>query len=212
MDIYQTEEQQVDAIKAFWKENGTGIIAGLVIGFGSFIGYGYYTEHQVEQEIKTAEAYQAVIENLGDEDANFTQLGEDFIAENETSAYASFTALALAKEAVTANNWEAAEKDLLIAIEKSSSDGVKAIAVTRLARVQIQLGKIDAALTTLETPLPASFISSVEEIKGDAYLKQDKVDLARNAYQAAINASGANVNPILQVKIDDISEVNTIVQ
>ena len=42
MDVYQTEEQQVEAIKGFWKEYGIAVIAGLVLGFAGFIGFNYY--------------------------------------------------------------------------------------------------------------------------------------------------------------------------
>jgi len=42
VEIYQTEEQQEEAIKGYLKENGNMLIAGLVIGLGSFIGFNYY--------------------------------------------------------------------------------------------------------------------------------------------------------------------------
>ena len=32
MEVYTTEEQQVEVIKEWWKENGTSVIAGTVIG------------------------------------------------------------------------------------------------------------------------------------------------------------------------------------
>ena len=38
MEIYSTEEQQVEAIKSFWKENGSQIIVGAVLGLGGFSG------------------------------------------------------------------------------------------------------------------------------------------------------------------------------
>ena len=211
MDIYQTEEQQVDAIKAFWKDNGVGIIAGLVIGLSAFVGYGFYSENQAKEEIQTAEAYQAVIDSAAQENGQFTQKAEDFIATHESSSYAALTALSLAKEASSHQDWNDAEKYLLIASEKTQSAGVKAIAITRLARVQIQLEKIEAALATLATPLPESYTSTVEEIKGDAYLQQGKPELARNAYQVALVASGNN-NPILQIKIDDLAEISVVTQ
>ncbi|MEW8396328.1 MAG: tetratricopeptide repeat protein, partial [Candidatus Thiodiazotropha sp.] len=39
MSEYQTEEEQVEAIKRWWKENGTSVIAGLVIGLGGIFGW-----------------------------------------------------------------------------------------------------------------------------------------------------------------------------
>ena len=49
MDINQTEEQQVEAIKKFWHDNGNAVIAGLVIGLGGFIGFNLYKDHKLEQ-------------------------------------------------------------------------------------------------------------------------------------------------------------------
>ena len=42
--------------------------------------------------------------------------------------------------------------------------------------------------------------TSVEEIKGDIYLKQDKKELARTAYQAALSANALSTSPVLQMK------------
>ncbi|MEY8214094.1 MAG: tetratricopeptide repeat protein, partial [Colwellia sp.] len=61
------------------------------------------------------------------------------------------------------------------------------------------------ALATLAKPLPESFTANIEEIKGDTYLLQNKKELARNAYQAAITANGLANSPGLQMKLDDLS-------
>lgn len=207
MEIYQTEEQQVDAIKSYWKENGNAIITGLVIGFSGFIGYNYYKDAQLEQELITSELYQSITESAGKDQQAYTLAGEKFINDNGDSSYASLTALALAKESATHKDWAQVEKYLILAIEKSTDEGIKGIATIRLARVQIQLEQIEKALATLATPLPVSFKASVEETKGDAYLKQDKKDLARNAYQAALNVNGQTENQALQMKLNDLAEV-----
>lgn len=207
MEIYQTEEQQVDALKRYWKENGNAIIAGLVIGFAGFIGFNLYKDHVMEQEIAASDAYQAVIENVGKDEQVFTQQGEKFIADNAESAYASLTALSLAKEAAGHKDWAKVESYLTTAIEKSTSSGIKGIATVRLAKVQIQLAKYDQALATLAAQLPESFKAAVEETKGDALLKQGKSELARNAYQAAIAVGGQSANPALQMKLDDLAEM-----
>ena len=206
MSDHQTEEQQVEAIKAFWGENGNAIIAGLVLGFASFIGYGYYKDNKLTQEVNTSEAYQTVVELADGDEKAYLAAGEKFIIDNADSSYSSLTALALAKEAASHQDWTQVESYLQTAIEKSDNEGVKAIATVRLARVQVELAQYDNAIATLSAPLPASFTSSAEEIKGDAYLKQDKVDLAKNAYQAAIDLLGQASNPALQMKLDDLAQ------
>ena len=206
MDIHQTEEQQVEAIKSFWSNNGNAIIAGLVIGFSGFIGLNYYNDHKLQQELNTSEAYQTMIEAASEDEVAFEVAGKAFIAENPKSSYAMLTAIALAKTAAEKQNWPQAESYLTTAIAQSVDDGIKAIATVRLARVQLQLEKYEQALATLTPKLPASFDASVEEIKGDIYFKQGKAELARNAYQAAIDVATDGANPALQMKLDDLAQ------
>lgn len=206
MEVYQTEEQQVEAIKGYWKENGSAIIAGLVIGFSAFIGFNVYKDNQFEQELAVSESFQSVIEQADADGAVYKTAGDKFIAENGESSYASLTALALAKNAATHKDWTEAEKYLTSAINTAKDEGVKAIATVRLARVQLQLAQADKALATINAQLPASFKASVEEIKGDAYLQQDKKDLARNAYQAASDIEGQAANQVLKMKLNDLTQ------
>lgn len=207
MDINQTEEQQVETIKRIWSEYGNSIIAGLAIGFAGFIGINYYQDHKYQNEVATSEAYQAVVEKIAEDNSEeFRQQGDKFITEHADSNYAVLTALALAKDAATHKDWVKAESYLTTAIEKSTDSALKGVATLRKARVQLQQEKSAQALETLAMPLSDAFKASVEEIKGDAYLAQDKSELARNAYQAAIEASGDAVAPALQMKLDDLAE------
>ncbi len=207
MEVYQTEEQQVEAIKGYWKENGNTIIAGIVLGFAGFIGFNLYQENQLEQELALSDSYQALIENSAKDSEAFAVDGEKFISENGNTSYAALTALALAKDAASHKDWSQAQKQLTVAIQAAPSDGIKAIASLRLARVQAQLEQYSEALATLAKPLPESFTAAIEEIKGDIYLQQGKQDLARTAYQAAIAADGLATSPSLQIKLDDLAQV-----
>jgi len=207
LDIHQTEEQQVEAIKSFWSNNGNAIIAGLALGFAGFIGLNYYNDHKLQQELNTSEAYQTMIEAASDDSGTFEVAGKAFIAENEASSYTMLTAIALAKAAAEKQDWPQVQSYLNTAIESSVDDGIKAIATVRLARVQLQLEKYEQALATLTAKLPASFNASVEEVKGDIYYKQGKTELARNAYQAAINDASDATSPALQMKLDDLAQV-----
>ncbi len=205
MEIYQTEEQQVEAIKGYWEENGNMIIAGIVLGFAGFIGFNYYKDNKLADELAISSSYQTLIENSVKDKKAFSENAAKFIKENPTTSYASLTALALAKEAAANKNWTAAETQLKAALTSAPTDGIKGIASLRLARVQIQLEQYEQAFTTLAKPLPESFTASVEEIKGDIYLLQGKKELARNAYQVAIASDGLTGSPSLQMKLDDLA-------
>ncbi|WP_371376417.1 YfgM family protein [Thalassotalea aquiviva] len=208
METYQTEEQQVEAIKKFWKENGNSLIAGLVIGLGGFVGWGYYQDSKLEANQQLTQQYQDVITSYATKEDGFQTEAQAFIAENSDSAYATFVAFALAKEAIDAEQYADAEKHLQQALSVAATENLKAIATLRLARVQVQLQSFDAALATLGNKLPESFQAAAEEIKGDAFLLQGKKDLARTAYLAAADAGGLEGNNTLQIKLDDLAQAN----
>lgn len=210
MEIYQTEEQQVEAIKGYWAKNGMIISAGIFLGFAGFIGFNFYQDNLLEQELAVSDSYQTLIEQSGKDAKLFAENGEKFISENGNNSYVALTALALAKDAATHKDWALVQKQLATAIETAPTDGIKAIASLRLARVQVQLEQYSEALTTLNSNLPESFTAAIEEIKGDAYLQQGKTDLARNAYQTAIAADGIATSPSLQIKLDDLAQVTTL--
>lgn len=206
MEVYQTEEQQVDAIRSYWKENGNYIIAGLVIGLASYVGFNLYKDSMLAEEVARSDAYQVVVNKIDKDTSGFQVAGDTFIVENAKTSYASLTALSLAKETASHKDWTKTATYLTAAIENAPNDGIKAIATLRLARVQIQLAEFDNALATLTAKLPTSFNASVEEIKGDAYLKQGKIEQARTAYQQAIVTDGLTSSPILQMKLDNLAQ------
>jgi predicted negative regulator of RcsB-dependent stress response len=206
VEVYQTEEQQVDAIRSYWRQNGNYIIAGLAIGLASYVGFNFYQDSILAEEIARSDAYQIVVEQIDKDLVGFQVAGDDFIVENAKTSYASLAALSLAKETASHKDWKKTASYLTAAIENAPNEGVKAIATVRLARVQIQLAEFDKALATLASKLPTSFNASVEEIKGDAYLKQGKTELARTAYQLAIAADGLATRPVLQMKLDNLAQ------
>ncbi len=210
MEIYQTEEQQVDAIKNYWQQNGNTIMAGIALGFAGFIGFNLYQDDKLEQELSVSDSYQVLIDQSTKDAKVFPAEAQKFIDENAESSYASLTALALAKNSAEHKDWALVQQQLTVAIAAAPTEGIKAIASLRLARVQIQLEQYTEALAILNQPLPTSFTAAVEESKGDAYVRQGKKDLARNAYQAAISADGLATSPSLQIKLDDLAQVSIL--
>ncbi len=65
MEQFATEEQQVEAIKRFWKEHGTAIIVGAALGLGGLWGWRAYSEAQIENKEAASVAYQNAVEAFG---------------------------------------------------------------------------------------------------------------------------------------------------
>ncbi len=200
MEQFATEEQQVEAIKRFWKENGIAIMVGAVIGLGGLWGWQYYSDSQLAAKEAASQGYQEVVENLQADDGIVR--AEAFLANHQSSGYAAMTALVLAAQEVENNNLEAALGHLQTAVQ--SKDGsLQNVAKMRLARVQLAMNEAQAALDSVAKIDAEAFTAQVEEIKGDAYVMLADFTNARLAYSAAVEADSAN--RIVKMKLDNLA-------
>ena len=200
MEIYSTEEQQAEAIKRFFRENGLSLALGVIVGLGGLYGWKAYNQNQITTAEQASDAYTKLVESddvLASADA--------FISENKDTQYATLAAFVAAKEAVDTQKLDVANEKLSWIVSNVDNAQLKAIATTRLARVQIAQQQYDDALTTLNSPLPEAFNANVAELKGDIYTQQGNKEQARVAYQAAVDAGGLTSNPLLQIKLDDLA-------
>lgn len=210
MEIYNTEEQQVEAIKRFWKQNGVSIIAGVVIGLAGLYGFRFYQAQQVATIQGQSSQYGALIEKIaveGSDKSTWLIEAQTFIEANPGSSYAVLTALLAAKEAVLAKDYGVAEKQLAWVIANTKTPEIIAVATLRLARVQTEQQNFEAALSTLNATLPASFTAQQQELKGDVLLKSGDEAKAKAAYQAALAAAEEGKSPLLQVKLNELAHV-----
>ncbi|WP_339691914.1 tetratricopeptide repeat protein [uncultured Pseudoalteromonas sp.] len=200
MDIYSTEEQQAEAIKRFFRENGVSLALGVVLGLGGLYGWKAYNQNQITTAESASDAYTQLVEGgevLGSADT--------FIAEHKDTNYSALAAFVAAKEAVEKGQLDVASEKLSWIMNNVTNADLKATATTRLARVQIAQQQYDQALTTLNAKLADSFTATVAELKGDIYTAQGDANQARTAYQTAADAGGLDNNPLLQIKLDDLA-------
>lgn len=204
MEVYTTEEQQVEVIKNWWKENGTSVIAGTVIGLVALFGWRYYNEHQQSNQEAASQAYNQLTQTLAKgDDAAFAQ-AQTFIAEHKGESYSELAALQLAAAAVKAGKLDLAAEQLTRVVAEGD-ESVQPIAALRLARVLGDQGKFDEALAQLGKISNDAFKAQVAEVRGDLLLKQGKPEEARDAYQAAADAGGLQASPELKLKMDDLA-------
>jgi len=205
VEIYSTEEQQVEAIKRFWNEYGKAILGGVVIGLAALYGWRYYqTEQRASAEALSA-SYAQLVQQQGTDEQWLTQ-AQNFIAAQGGNNYAVLAALLAAKEAVNAGNLPEAINQLTFAEKHSSDASVKAIAQIRLARVQRETGDYAAALATLNQPVPESFTAQQAELKGDVLHASGDLVAAKTAYQQALAKAGQNTQ-LLQIKLDELAHI-----
>lgn len=202
MEQYETEEQQVEAIKRFWKENGTALILGAVIGLGGLYGWRYYNDSQIEAKENASMAYEKASVELSKGDDGLSQ-AQSYVDSHSDTGYALLMALELTKKAIDKGDLVEAAKQLQFVVNHTEVNAVKSVAQVRLARIQLEQGELESALATAESIQDEAFKAASQEIKGDVYQAQKLFDKARAAYSAALEENQRA--PVLKMKLDNLA-------
>jgi predicted negative regulator of RcsB-dependent stress response len=205
MERYETEEQQVEAIKGFWKENGTAIIVGICIGLAGLFGWQYYNDSVIEAKEAQSMAFQSALEGIDSEEG--LAKAEAFVKENSDSGYAVLTSLIAAQKSVEKSDFDAAKMHLTMAVSNSPSDAIADLARIRLARIESQLGDTDGALKTLDSVVNASFNNQAQEVRGDVFVITKEFDKAKEAYNAVLAEQPQN--RVVKIKLSNLNYAAT---
>ena len=199
-----TDDERVEDIKKWWKENGASILVGIVLGVIAIFGWRYWASHRDAQAVTASRAYDAFVVAAEKTDAEAArQLGQNVLADFPQSPYASLTALRLARLAVEGGDLAGASQSLEWVIGNARLDELKDIARLRLARVKLAAGQISDAEKLLEAVTSANWSAEREEIKGDLWVASKQPEKARTAYAAALVAKSGN--RLLQLKLDNLA-------
>ncbi|CAN5202179.1 tetratricopeptide repeat protein [soil metagenome] len=208
---YDLEQQeQLDAIKAWWTTYGTRLVALVVIvivAVSAWFGWREWQNRQAEQAAVIYDELTAAV-TAGDMvkvEQTTGRLTDDF----GRTTYASMAAMQLAKLKVDASDLQAARTQYDAAIAHSRAPEIAALARLRKASVLIDLKEPDEAIKTLATEPPEAFVALYADRRGDAYRAQDKLDDARREYRTAIDklqARDTGLRNLIQVKLDSLGE------
>lgn len=205
MAEYETEEEQVKAIKDWWNENGRSVIAGVVIGVGGLVGFKYWTTHQEQQAQIASDLYSTIRNAIVAQDETAIIATATELKENYTSTpYAAHGALLLAKAKADKDDNASAIENLQWAIKNSQEESIQAIAQLRLARVYIEDKALDDAEALLDQDYPLAYQSLLMEVRGDLFVSRGDIPAAREAYQRAIDSADENSINYLRMKSDHL--------
>ena len=208
MEIYQTEDEQVDAMKAWWEKNGKSTLISIVIILGSVFGWNNWSEYQNNLSESASSRYQMMLSKVAIDPDGAVAMGESLKQEFKGSHYSVLAALMIAKIEVERNQLEVADAELRWAAEQSDNPIYVDLANSRLARVMLAQGRADETLTILSKVKGESFSGLVSEIEGDAYITQGDRAKAQAAYQKALvgYAGTPEKSALVQTKLDDLNE------
>lgn len=198
------EEQEINQLKEWWKENGKTIIVAFILGVGGMFGWRYWQAHQAEQIAQASAQYDALINSVQqDEQAKKANI-EQFVQANSKTAYAVFALLDEAKKATEKQDFSAAEANLNQALTQSQDEVLTSIIALRLSAVQFQLGQLDNALSTLNQVKGESFNARKAILTGDIQVaKGDKV-AAKNSFEQAQQSGSQLEQQMAKMKLNNL--------
>lgn len=208
MAEYETEEQQVEALKKWWADNGRAVLLGIGLGLALIFGWRGWQGHKLTVAQEASSAYTVVMRSLEADDGGDTFLSnvESIKKDHGGSSYAAMASLAEARFQVEKNNLPEAERALRWTIDQGTFAEIKSIARLRLARVLNAQGKHTEALTVLDKVTSSNYAGLVNEIRGDIHLDSGDAREALAAYRRAKESSGVTASDEnLQMKLDDLA-------
>ena len=207
MDTYITEEQQIEVIKNWWKENGISVITGTALGLAIVFGIRAWNDWRTGQSEAASQIYQQIM--IGQKKTSpivVQQAGTRLFEEYPNSIYAILGALAQAAGFIEKGDPASARGRLEWVILQSADPQIKALAQLRLGWLFLDQGDPERALTLSTTVASAGFPAEADELRGDVLRLQGDRKGALSAYQSAIAKLPPNSGRTtdLRMKIDDL--------
>jgi predicted negative regulator of RcsB-dependent stress response len=208
----RTEDEQIAAIKNWWKQNGSSLLIGIGAALAIVFGWQAWQSYQADQRSVAGAEYRQLLEAAGqsasDERAQtITYIAGKLQDEHEDSPYAVYATLILASHQFDQKNDPEAAAESLQWVQSRVEDGPLTLLVRgRLARAQFAAGEPDEALDTLgDIDESGAYKPLFAELEGDILRAQGDLEGAREAYLVAREATTENRNPILELKMADMA-------
>jgi predicted negative regulator of RcsB-dependent stress response len=207
----RTDEEQVEAIKQWWKNNGSSLLIGIGAALAIVFGWQAWQNHQAQQRTEAASQFVTLMNAFGTEDETSADtvafVAKTLRDEHADSAYAVYGNLMLARIQLMQNSdAKGAVESLQWALDKAAETQPLALVVrSRLAQAQMALEDYDAALATIDGAKDSdAFGAMFAELRGDILLAKGDQEGARKAYLAAREQGEENRSGVLQLKLADL--------
>lgn len=205
MAEYFNEDDQVEALKKWWHENGKAVIGGAVLGLvivGGWQGWTRYGAGRAEQ----ASAYyeQFSISAQSNDVAAAKKQAERIFDEFGSSTYAVMTALEMARIEYAEGQHEAAVARLRWVISSVADATLAQLARLRLARLLLDANDLDGALALSDETVTKEFAADFAALRGDVLRARGDLENARIAYQDALD-KGVTNQDLVRMKLMEIS-------
>ena len=186
------EQEQLDQLKAFWKDYGNLITWALIAVLGAYAAWNGWSYWQREQATKASAIFEELDKSIqADDVAKTTGIFADMKERFPRTTLTQQAGLLTAKLQVENGQADAAATTLEWVSQNASEVEYQTIARLRLAGVLLDQKKYNEALKQLDAATAKDFVALVADRRGDVLAAQGKTDAARAAYAAAWKAMDA---------------------
>lgn len=193
------EQEQLDALKAFWNQHGNLITWLLILALGAYGAWNGWQWYQRDLATKAAAMYDELDRAAQAGDAERAgRISSDLRERYPRTAFAAQGALEAARAQFDKGQADAARASLAWVADHARDDDLRTIARLRLAGLQADAKQYGAALQTLDAAKAEGFGALVDDRRGDVLMADGKSADAKAAYQAALAAMSATT-PYRQV-------------
>lgn len=209
MAIDRTEEEQIEALKAWWKEYGGAIVAGIVLGVTFLGGYKYWQRLSETRATEASAIYDRLTRAMGsNKSEEADKLGAQLEQDYASTPYRDLALLSLARRDVNKGDPAAAMQKLQSVVNDHQDPAAAHLARLRLARLQMDAGQPDAALKLIDGVAFDGFTADYLELQGDLLLLKSDREGARKAYQEASSKLPPNsaYREALRMKLADMGK------
>lgn len=204
MSTYQTEEEQVEAIKKWWKENGKSVIGGVALGLAVVGGGKGWLEYQRVQAESASASFELFSQAALDNDLETAQrLGDAMLKENKGSTYALFTALEMAKLQYQAGDKDKAKIQLQWVLDNSGEAAISKLAKIRMARLMLDMKAFDQAGSLSANPEDDAYQGEFLSIQAEVKLAKGDIDGAKAAFSQAL-VKGVSDPSLIRMKLTEL--------
>ncbi len=191
--IHIAHDDETEKLREWWKRNGTGIIAGVVIGIGGVGGIQGWRMYGDSQAGKASVLYEQMLGAAAAERSEAaSSAAEALVSKHSGSGYADLAQLMLARLALETGDSAKAQAALNDLIASTTDPVMRQVARVRLAVIALKDGEPEKIRSLAKAEAGEGFTSHFQELLGDALVASGDLDGARQAYEAALEGVTAD--------------------
>lgn len=207
MSTYISDQEQLQVIKNWWKENGRFTIIMIICAVVISYSLRSWQQYKIQKSEAASVIYEQMLNDIAThQSSQFETHASQLMKDYKTTPYAAIAGLSWAKVAVEKNDYDTATNKLNWVMDHGKGNDVKQLARIREAKLLLAQKKYQSALNVLEIINEPAYTGLIQQIRGDIFAAMGKTVEAKTAYQNALAVLPKNAvdRSLLKMKYDNL--------